>query len=393
MGISNLGDWVYLIALNLMILNMTGSAAAVAGLYMLKPLASMCTSFWSGSVIDRFNKRRIMIILDVIRAMLVASIPFFSSLFIIYVIVFLINMASSFFEPTATTYITKLIPPERRKRFNSLHNLMTSGAFVIGPAIAGALVFIGSAALAIYMNALSFMLSAFVLYFLPSMDMENTTSKDNLSFKMLKEDWGVVLAYSKKAVYVMGVYALFEFALLFTAALDSTEVVFTRRVLGLSEESYGVLVSIAGVGFILGSAFVTIFVYKLKLQHLIGIGTSMTAIGYLIYALSSGFIGGSIGVFVLSFALACAHTGFITFYQNNLPVEIMGRIVSVVSVFNAILTMMFILLISMLVEIIHVKAAVITGSVLMLVVSLVLLTMTLLPRGFTYFKEKTAKAL
>ncbi|WP_425589739.1 MFS transporter [Pseudalkalibacillus berkeleyi] len=390
---SNLGDWVYLIALNLMILNMTGSAAAVAGLYMLKPLASMCTSFWSGSVIDRFNKRRIMIILDVIRAMLVASIPFFSSLFIIYVIVFLINMASSFFEPTATTYITKLIPPERRKRFNSLHNLMTSGAFVIGPAIAGALVFIGSAALAIYMNALSFMLSAFVLYFLPSMDMENTTSKDNLSFKMLKEDWGVVLAYSKKAVYVMGVYALFEFALLFTAALDSTEVVFTRRVLGLSEESYGVLVSIAGVGFILGSAFVTIFVYKLKLQHLIGIGTSMTAIGYLIYALSSGFIGGSIGVFVLSFALACAHTGFITFYQNNLPVEIMGRIVSVVSVFNAILTMMFILLISMLVEIIHVKAAVITGSVLMLVVSLVLLTMTLLPRGFTYFKEKTAKAL
>ncbi len=392
-GISNLGDWIYLIALNLMILNMTGSAAAVAGLYMLKPLASMCTSFWSGSIIDRFNKRRIMITLDIVRALLVAIIPFIGSLPLIYVCVFLINMGSSFYFPTSTTYITKLVPKERRKRFNSLHNLISSGSFVIGPAIAGALVYVGSVSLAINMNAFSFLLSALVLFFLPSIEEERASTMEDLSFKMLREDWAVVLSFSKNAAYVMGVYALFEAAMLFTAALDSTEVVFTRRVLGLSEGSYGVLVSIAGVGFILGSVFVTVLTNRWKLKHMIGIGTTMTAVGYLIYSLSSTFLGGSIGVFVLSFALACAHTGFITFYQNNLPVEIMGRVVSVVKVFESVLTMAFILLIGMTVELINVKIAVFSGSVLMLLVSLALLSMTLLPTGHAYYEEKAAKAM
>ncbi len=371
-----------------MILNMYDSAAAVAGLYLLKPAASILTSFWSGSFIDRFDKRRIMIGLDVIRAVFVAIIPFFSSLGLIYLFVFLINMASSFFHPTATTYITKLVPEERRKRFNSLHNLMSSGAFVIGPAIAGALVFVGSPGLAIFMNAISFLLSGLILSLLPGTD-DDVIRGDRLSFNMIKEDWSAVIAFSRKAVYIMAVYTLFEIVMVFTAALDSTEVVFTRRVLGLSESSYGVLVSIAGVGFIAGSICVTLFVSIIPLRHLIGTGGFMTATGYLIYSLSNSFIGGSIGVFVLSFALACANTGFITFYQNNLPIEIMGRIVSTVSVFQSIFQIVLIVAIGLVVEIISVQFAVITGSFLMLTVAIVLIWLTAIPAKSKYFRDSS----
>ncbi len=369
-----------------MILNMYESAVAVAGLYLLIPAAAILTSFWSGSFIDRFDKRRIMIGLDVIRAVFVAIIPLFTSLGLIYLFVFLINMASSFFHPTATTYITKLVPEKRRKRFNSLHNLMSSGAFVIGPAIAGALVFVGSPDLAIYMNALSFLLSALVLSLLPGMD-DDVNGVDRLSVRMIKEDWKAVIAFSRKAVYVMAVYALFEIVMVFTAALDSTEVVFTRRVLGLSESSYGILVSVAGVGFIAGSICVTLFVSILPLRYLIGTGTLMTATGYVIYALSNSFLGGSIGVFVLSFALAGANTGFITFYQNNLPIEIMGRIVSTVSVFQSIFQIVLIVAIGSIVEIISVQFAVVTGSFLMLFMAIVLISLTAMPAKSKYFRD------
>ncbi|MCY8498651.1 hypothetical protein P8917_17110 [Bacillus atrophaeus] len=44
-GISNLGEWVYLIALNLIVLNMTDSTTAVAGLYIIKPIAAILTTF------------------------------------------------------------------------------------------------------------------------------------------------------------------------------------------------------------------------------------------------------------------------------------------------------------------------------------------------------------
>lgn len=78
LGISTLGDFIYLVAINVLVLKLTGSAAAVAGLWIIGPIASMVTKFWSGSMIDRLNIRRIMIGTDLIRAVLVAIIPFFN---------------------------------------------------------------------------------------------------------------------------------------------------------------------------------------------------------------------------------------------------------------------------------------------------------------------------
>lgn len=139
-GISYLGNWIYLIALNLSILNLTGSAAAVAGLYMIRPIAVLLTNTWSGSVIDRVNKRRLMIFVDIIRGLFVCLILFIGSLWFIYLILLLINIVGAFFGPSSSVYITKLIPAENRKRFNSIMSMTSSGAFLVGPAIAGVLI-------------------------------------------------------------------------------------------------------------------------------------------------------------------------------------------------------------------------------------------------------------
>lgn len=50
-GTSTLGDFIYLVAINVLILKLTGSAAAVAGLWIMGPVASIITKFWSGSVL------------------------------------------------------------------------------------------------------------------------------------------------------------------------------------------------------------------------------------------------------------------------------------------------------------------------------------------------------
>ena len=80
-GISNIGGWVYLIALNLIILNETGSPLAIALLYILGPIATICSNSWAGSLIDRINTRKFMIGLDISRALCIALIPVLPSLF------------------------------------------------------------------------------------------------------------------------------------------------------------------------------------------------------------------------------------------------------------------------------------------------------------------------
>ena len=96
-GIANVGGWIYLLTVNLLVFERTGSAFAVAGLYMIKPFAYMLVGSWAGSVIDRTSTKHLMIFLDVVRAFLVLTIAFMDSIWMIYVFVLFIQMASATF--------------------------------------------------------------------------------------------------------------------------------------------------------------------------------------------------------------------------------------------------------------------------------------------------------
>ena len=392
-GIANLGVWIYLIALNVLVYNMGGSALAVAALYVIKPLATLFTNAWSGSMIDRLNKRKLMIHLDIYRALFIAILPLLPSLWIVYVFVFFISMASAIYEPTAMTYMTKLIPVEQRQRFNSLRSLIGSGAFLIGPAIAGVLLIASTPEIAIYINAIAFLLSGFITLLLPNLDKKEAsdTTSNTLSLTVLKKDWNTVINFSRKHVYVVCVYFLFQSMFVLATATDSLELSFAKEVLLLTDSEYGFLVSIAGAGFILGAITNTILSKKLAPSLLIGIGSLFIAIGYLIYAFSNVFLIAAIGFFILSFSMAYANTGFYTFYQNNIPVHMMGRIGSIYGLVIAIVTIFITILSGVATQFISIQLVVIVGSLIMLFITIVLCVFTLFPSQSKLYSTESIK--
>ncbi|MCU4711936.1 MFS transporter [Bacillus cereus] len=392
-GIANLGAWIYLIALNVLVYHMGGSALAVATLYVIKPLATLFTNAWSGSMIDRLNKRKLMIHLDIYRALFIAILPLLPSLWIVYVFVFFISMASAIYEPTAMTYMTKLIPVEQRQRFNSLRTLIGSGASLIGPAVAGGLLIAGTPEFAIYMNAIAFLLSGFITLLLPNLDKKEAsdTTSNTLSLTVLKKDWNTVINFSRKHVYVVCVYFLFQSMFVLATATDSLELSFAKEVLLLTDSEYGFLVSIAGAGFILGAITNTILSKKLAPSFLIGIGSLFIAIGYLIYAFSNIFLIAAIGFFILSFSMAYANTGFYTFYQNNVPVHIMGRIGSIYGLVIALVTIFITILSGVATQFISIQLVVIVGSLIMLFITIVLCVFTLFPSQFKLYSTESIK--
>ncbi|EKS7865986.1 MFS transporter [Bacillus cereus] len=392
-GIANLGAWIYLIALNVLVYNMGGSALAVAALYVIKPLATLFTNAWSGSMIDRLNKRKLMIHLDIYRALFIAILPLLPSLWIVYVFVFFISMASAIYEPTAMTYMTKLIPVEQRQRFNSLRSLIGSGAFLIGPAIAGVLLIASTPEIAIYINAIAFLLSGFITLLLPNLDKKEAsdTTSNTLSLIVLKKDWNTVINFSRKHVYVVCVYFLFQSMFVLATATDSLELSFAKEVLLLTDSEYGFLVSIAGAGFILGAITNTILSKKLAPSLLIGIGSLFIAIGYLIYAFSNVFLIAAIGFFILSFSMAYANTGFYTFYQNNIPVHMMGRIGSIYGLVIAIVTIFVTILSGVATQFISIQLVVIVGSLIMLFITIVLCVFTLFPSQSKLYSTESIK--
>lgn len=378
-GVSNIGAWIYLIALNLLVFNMTQSPLAVAGLYIVKPLAALLTNGWAGSVVDRTNKRNLMIILNLVRAAFIMMIPFASSLWVIYALVLIINMAGSMFEPASFSYITKLLPAEQRQRFNAFRSLIDSGAFLLGPAIAGLLFIIGTPIVSIYLNAAALVISALLMLKLPAIEYFEPTKSSGtpLSWTVIRKDWAEVMQFSRQSNEVMFTFFLFNCLMVMATAIDSQEASFAKSVLLLSDSEYGFLVSIAGAGIIVGATVNALLVKRLQPSFLMGGGSVMVAAGYIIYAFSSSFHVAAIGFFVLAFALAFANTGFQTFSQNNIPIEKMGRVVSVFGLLEALLIIGATVVIGAASQLVSIQATLVAATFTMLSISILLMVFSM----------------
>ncbi|SFX75904.1 Predicted arabinose efflux permease, MFS family [Thermoactinomyces sp. DSM 45891] len=388
-GISNIGDFIYLIAINLLVLDMTNSPIAVAGIYVIKPIASIFISPWSGSLIDRHNLKKIMISTDILRGIFIACIPFMFSIWYVYFCILLISMSSCFFAPTSNTYIARMIPEEERKQFNSFYTLISSGAFVTGPAIAGVLLLFYTYKIAIFINAISFFLSALVTCFLPNVNKESTSrsTSDIFSIHTIKKDWKMVFSYLKGARYVLLIYILFQVTMLIAFALDAQEAVYIRKDLSLSETNYGLLVSITGIGYLVGSIVNSFTNHRFSTKYLIGIGSLLVSTGYVVYSFSYSFNTVAVGFVILSFSMSFVNTGYLTFYQNNIPIDLMGRVGSILGMFQGMFLVACTMGVGLLGQFYPIKTINIIGSHFMILISVALMTAVLLPSKLRYFKE------
>ncbi len=199
----------------------------------------------------------------------------------------------------------------------------------------------------------------------------------------------IVLNFSLRYAYIMFVYFLFGCVMVMTSAIDSLEVAFAKEVLSLSDSSYGFLVGIAGAGIVIGSIVNTMIAHKSSTSLLISLGSLFVSGGYIIYAFSNTFLMAATGFFILSFSLAFANTGFHTFYQINIPVDVMGRVSSIYGLIDAVLVIIATIILGVAAQLIANQYVVIIGTIVMLVISLILFSFTIQPSKVKLFS--TAK--
>ncbi|WP_235188854.1 MFS transporter [Exiguobacterium artemiae] len=384
-GISQFGDFVYLVAINVYLYQLTGSAAAVAGLWIIGPLASLFMKFWAGSVIDRVDVRRWLIGTDAIRALLVALIPLISTLPLIYLTLFGLALVKAFFEPAAISYLTQIVPENSRKSFNAYRSLITSSAFLIGPAIAGLLLLIATPGVAIWINAVSFLVSGLLLLTLPSVPHAASTPK--LQVGDLATDWRTVSRFSRTNRFVCLIYILGILSMSLALAMDAQEVVFLQTVVGLTTTDYGLLISITGIGSILGGLTVARFANRLSLKALLVSGYLFVALGYLLYATADSFLMVTVGFLLLGFFNTFSGTGFLTFYQNNVPHDLIGRFTSLYGLGQSLVQILFILVIGFTGDVLPLRFSIIVAAVLLAGLSVVLIVSVLRSNKEAFFRE------
>ncbi len=371
-GFSYLGNWIYIVALNLYILNLTGSALAVAMIYIIGPVARILTNFVAGSIIDRSNKRKIMIAMDIIRGMIILVIPFSDSIWLIYTILFIANIAGSFFGPSSTFYITKYVNQEERKRFNALLGTFNSGAFLLGPALAGVLIMTVGISMTIWVNSLTFFACALAIWLLPNLEANVHYKKEPIKVKTLQKDFKLVWHFIKDSGPFFKIYVIYQIMILLVYSLDSQEVTFIKQDLGLSDSLYGYLISIAGLGSIVGGITAASLTKKISLKNYIAVGSLLTTVFYTAFYASFNLVTAALAFIALGFFMAFSNAGYGTFYQNNVPTDLMGRFGSVSSIFQSVVQIIFTFILGSLAGIFTLKITAISMGVISIFLSLVL---------------------
>lgn len=388
LGIAGIGDFIYLVAINIIVFQMTGSAAAVAGLWIVGPIVNIFTKFWTGSFIDYRSKKKVMIMTYLLRAVFIALIPIAPTITAIYVLLVFLSVAKAFFGPSSTTYTTMLVPKAKRKRFNALRSFSSSGAFIIGPALAGTLILLTSIQITLWLNAIFFVIAALLLAMLPESEKIERVSIPPMTFSQVRKDFTIVHEFIAQNKYVALIYISFIVVMLFSFAMDAQEVVFTQQVLGLSELDYSLLISITGIGSVSGGVLLSVFASKFSLRLMIVLGVVMTAFGYILYAFSWSFFTVTIGFLILGFFNVFMNAGISTFYQNNIPVPIMGRVTSIFQLIQSSAQVVFILGIGILADVISLRVTIVALALIMIVCAFVFSYFVLKPQKAAFYEEE-----
>lgn len=161
--VSQMGDWFNTIALYTIILNLTGSGRAVGLLLVARFLPSFVFGSLSGVIADRFSRRSIMIISDLLRAVVVLGFLFVrraDQLWIIYFLTVLQLGLSTFFEPAKTAAIPSLVSDRELVAANAISSVTWSAMLTIGAAIGGVVTAWFGTDVAFILDALTYLLSA-----------------------------------------------------------------------------------------------------------------------------------------------------------------------------------------------------------------------------------------
>lgn len=245
-AISGLGDWMGTVAFMALTLELTGSPTAVGGILTLRLLPAALGGPLATRAVRHWDRRRTMLAMDALRAVVIASVPFIRALWWVYVCAFVLEAASLVFLPARDSSIPDLVETEDLPVANGLVLGSSYGTIPLGAAAFAAVAALPFAdlfdrplALVFWIDALTFIVSfAFIarLTVLGSADGSGVAPED-ARFRDAFRLPLVRAVMPATAAVAIGLGALF-----------SLGIVFVREVLDASDAEFGVLIALFGVG-------------------------------------------------------------------------------------------------------------------------------------------------
>ena len=270
MVFSSLGDWLGLLATTAMAQQLSGgnyarANFAIAGVFISRLLPAVFLGPIAGVIADRLDRRKLMVVCDILRTSLYISIPLFHNYFWLYTATILVECVTLFWSPAKEASVPNLVPRDKLESANQVSLLAAYGTAPIAAIVFTFLSLFTSAFealipnfhttavdIALYVNAASFAFAAFTIWNLKEIP-KGAAAKhaaDTGILKSLLEGWKSVSGSKLIRGLVLGMVGAFVAA----GAVIGLARTFVGD-LGGGEAAYGVLFGAVFSGLALGIAF------------------------------------------------------------------------------------------------------------------------------------------
>jgi MFS family permease len=317
---SSAGTWLAIVALNVDVLDRTGSATWLAALNVAAIVPAALLGLFAGPLVDRLSRKRLMVGSDVLRLLVFAALPFVSSPSAIVLLALAAGLGDAFFRPAVLAGLPNLVEDADLPAANYQLQAAQWTATALGPVVGGALVAASGTDLAYGVNAASFALSAALLASIPARLLQSDRPLSRGHLRDLREGFSVLL----RSYPLLVVFVVWNLFMITNAGTNVAEVVLAKETLDAGAFGYGLMWGATGIGLLLGSV-----VFKTRAGQsiasaypasiaLLGIGIGVASVSPTIWLAAAAMIPAGIGNGV---AVACN----VTLVQRGAPDRLRGR--------------------------------------------------------------------
>ncbi|TFV90561.1 dTMP kinase [Blastococcus sp. CT_GayMR16] len=344
MSLSSFGDWLGLLAITATATSLVdGFAAAnfaLGGVLLFRLLPAIVLGPLAGAFADRFDRRKTMVVVDIIRFGLFASIPVVDNLIWLFVAQFLIEAFTLFWIPAKEAAVPNMLRKDQLEQANQLSLVTTYGltpvlasiVFAVltsvGGTVSDVIPGVNEVDLALYLNALTFLVAAFVIWNLPSISGRRAAGpvkSEETFLGSLKHGF----SFAGHTPLVRGLIVGITGAMAAAGVIIATGQAFANA-LGGGEAAYGLLFGAVFVGLGTGIAFGPSIARDLARERIFGI--AIVGAGAMVLLMSWTFtlwIALLLVVFMGFFAGIAYLAGF-TLLGTEVEDEIRGRTFAIV---------------------------------------------------------------
>lgn len=325
--VSTAGSALTSLAAGIYVYRQTGSAMSVAFMMMATAMPTLLVGLIAGVFVDRYDRKKIMVFCEYIRAVLIFTIPFLvvQDILWLYIIVALTSAVGQFFDPAHESVLPEVATEEQLAAANSLLAIASFGSTAIGFAASGLIASTISIEWAFYIDALSFLVSGtcILLVRVSSPEQEGET---NVAAVVNNLKAGVRFLYGN--AILRSVIVLVVFYSLSAGIWNSLLLPFSDRALGANEFEYGLQEGLTSVGFVIASLILAQVADRLREGQWISIALIGMGIFGILYSFSTSIPLAILLVGLSGFMNAPYGVARSLLVQRNTPREMRGRVYS-----------------------------------------------------------------